>query len=185
MGFAIAETCARLGAKVILISGPVSISPRHPDISWIKIQTAKQMYDACMLHFHDCDAAVLVAAVADFSPEITYNKKVKRGKGDWEINLKPTDDIAASLGREKTGKQVLAGFALETDHELENAKAKLEKKNFDFIVLNSLNDQGSGFETDTNKITIIDKNNNIDNFELKSKTDASADIVEKLIRMMS
>lgn len=185
MGFAIAETCAHLGAKVILVSGPVSISPKHPDITLINVRTAKQMHDACMTHFPGCDAAILAAAVADFSPDHTYNKKVKRGKEDWIINLKPTVDIAAALGRIKTTKQVLAGFALETDNEIENARNKLKKKNFDFIILNSLNDPDSGFETDTNKITIIDKNNNIDNFELKSKTDVSHDIVEKLIRMMS
>jgi len=184
MGFAIAENCAFLGAEVILISGPVSLTPQHPGIKWIKVKTASQMHDACMLHFRSCDAAVLAAAVADFSPQQTYIKKVKRGMVDWSINLKPTTDIAADLGNVKTGGQVLAGFALESDNELENAKAKLKRKNFDFIVLNSLKDPDSGFETDTNKITIIDKNNIIDNFELKSKKDAASDIVGKLIRMM-
>jgi phosphopantothenoylcysteine decarboxylase / phosphopantothenate---cysteine ligase len=184
MGFAIAETCAQQGANVILISGPVNLVPIHPEITWIRVQTAKEMFDACKTHFSGCDSAILAAAVADFSPEKTYTDKVKRDKEDWKINLKPTLDIAAELGAKKTERQILVGFALETENELENAKVKLRKKNFDFIVINSLNDEGAGFGTDTNKITILDKNNNIDKFELKSKTEVSADIVEKLIGMM-
>jgi len=184
MGFAIAETCAQQGANVILITGPVSLVPIHPNIKLIRIQTAKQMLDVCKTHFPACDSAILSAAVADFSPEMTFTSKVKREKKDWKINLKPTLDIAAVLGSGKTDKQILVGFALETENELENAKTKLRKKNLDFIVLNSLNDEGAGFGTDTNKITILDKNNNIDKFELKSKTEVSADIVEKLIGMM-
>ncbi len=185
MGFALAETCAHYGAEVILISGPVNIIPEHPNIALISVQTAKQMLDECLSYFHLCDGAILSAAVADFSPEITYMDKVKREKeSSWQLSLKPTIDIASTLGKQKRNKQVLAGFALETNNALENAKTKLKKKNFDFIVLNSLNDEGSGFGTDTNKITIIDKNNNIDKFELKSKMDVSVDIIEKLFQMM-
>jgi len=184
MGFAIAEKCAQLGAEVILVSGPVNLKPVHPNIKIIRVQTAKQMFEACIENFPDCDSAILSAAVADFSPEVTYNNKVKREKKDWKINLQPNPDIAAQLGTMKTGKQVLAGFALETENELENAKSKLRKKNFDFIVINSLKDEGAGFETDTNKISILDKNNIIDKFELKSKTEVSSDIVDKLIAML-
>jgi phosphopantothenoylcysteine decarboxylase / phosphopantothenate---cysteine ligase len=184
MGFAIAETCAQQGANVILITGPVSLVPIHSNIKLIRVQTAKQMFDACKTYFSGCDSAILSAAVADFSPEITYTDKVKRGKEDLRINLKPTLDIAAELGSGKTNKQILVGFALETENELENARTKLRNKNFDFIVINSLKDEGAGFGTDTNKITILDKNNNIDKFELKSKAEVSADIVEKLIGMM-
>ena len=184
MGFAIAETCAQQGANVILITGPVNLAPIHPNIKLIRIQTAKQMFEACKMHFPACDSAILSAAVADFSPETTFTDKVKRAKDTWRINLEPTTDIARELGSMKKNNQVLAGFALETENELENAKLKLRKKNFDFIVLNSLKDDGAGFGTDTNKITIIDKDNNIDNFELKSKTEVSEDIVEKLTAMM-
>ena len=184
MGFAIAETCAQQGASVILISGPVNLVPVHPNIKLIRVQTAKQMFEVCKMHFPACDSAILSAAVADFSPETTYTDKVKRAKENWRIDLKPTTDIAAELGSMKKDNQVLAGFALETENELENAKLKLRKKNFDFIVLNSLKDDGAGFGTDTNKITILDKNNKIDKFELKSKAEVSVDIVEKLTGMM-
>ena len=184
MGFAIAETCAQQGANVILITGPVNLVPIHTNIKLIRIQTAQQMFEACKMHFPVCDCAILSAAVADFSPETAYTDKVKRTKENLKINLKPTIDIAAELGSGKKDNQILVGFALETENELENAKVKLRKKNLDFIVLNSLRDDGAGFGTDTNKITILDKNNNIDKFELKSKSEVSADIVEKLIGMM-
>ncbi len=181
MGFAIAETCAEAGAEVILITGPVSLSTQNPNIRLIRVQTAAEMLSACLEHFSSCKAAVLSAAVADFSPETALSKKLKRGKDELKLNLKPTKDIAAELGKLKRDDQFIVGFALETDNEIENAKDKLKRKNFDFIVLNSLNDKGAGFGTDTNRITIIDRNNNIDTFELKSKREVAADIVKKLI----
>jgi phosphopantothenoylcysteine decarboxylase/phosphopantothenate--cysteine ligase len=184
MGFAIAEECADAGAEVILVSGPVALVTANPSIKLIRIQTAAQMYSECLNYFSSCDAAILSAAVADFSPVETLRLKVKREKADWNITFKPTKDIAAELGSIKSRNQLLVGFALETDNETENAKEKLKRKNFDFIVLNSLNDAGAGFGTDTNKITIIDKNNNIDNFELKSKREVAVDIVNKLTALM-
>ncbi len=184
MGFAIAEVCANEGAEVILISGPVSLETKNKTIKLIRVQTAAEMYAECVNIFSSCNAAILSAAVADFSPLETLSKKVKREKSDWSITFKPTKDIAAELGILKTKSQVLAGFALETDNELNNAKEKLKRKNLDFIVLNSMNDEGAGFGTDTNKISIIDKNNNIDKFELKSKQEVAVDIVNKLIALI-
>mgnify|MGYP001334000735 CR=1 FL=1 len=180
MGFAIAEVCADAGAEVILVSGPVSIDIINKGIKLIHVQTASQMHSECLKYFSSCDAAILSAAVADFSPAETLSNKVKREKSDWVITFKPTNDIAADLGKKKSENQVLAGFALETENETENAMDKLKRKNFDFIVLNSLNDLGAGFGTDTNKICIIDRNNNIDKFELKTKQEVAVDIVEKL-----
>ncbi len=184
MGFAIAEVCADAGADVILVSGPVSLETKNPKIKLLRVQTAAEMYSQCLDYFSSCDAAILSAAVADFSPAETLNKKVKREKSDWSITFKPTKDIAAELGAMKTDKQILIGFALETDNEVNHAVGKLKRKNLDFIVLNSLNDAGAGFGTDTNKVTIIDKNNNIDNFELKSKQEVAVDIVNKLTALM-
>jgi phosphopantothenoylcysteine decarboxylase/phosphopantothenate--cysteine ligase len=185
MGFALAEVCADAGAEVILVTGPVSLEIKNKDIKLIRVETAAQMYAECLNHFSSCDAAILSAAVADFSPAETLRLKVKREKTDWNIVFKPTKDIAAELGSMKKENQVLVGFALETDHEINHAREKLKRKNLDFIVLNSLNDKGAGFATDTNKICIIDKNNNIDNFELKSKHDVAIDIVDKLIALFS
>ncbi len=185
MGYAIAEECAENGAEVILITGPVTVIISHPGVLLVPVSTAEQMYTACMHHFSSCDAAILSAAVADFSPEITYTDKIKRGKEEMFIKLKPTVDIASELGKRKKDSQLIAGFALETSNEQMNARNKLIKKNLDFIVLNSLRDEGAGFGTDTNKISIIDKNNNIHNFELKSKTEVAKDIVEKLISLMA
>jgi phosphopantothenoylcysteine decarboxylase/phosphopantothenate--cysteine ligase len=181
MGFAIAEELANRGALVILVSGPVSLKPQHPNIQLIKISSADEMYEVCATRFPHIDAAILSAAVADFTPLNPLPKKVKREKANYVLELKPTTDIAAYLGQEKKKSQVLVGFALETNDELENAQKKLKSKNLDFIVLNSLNDPGAGFQVDTNKITIIDKNNNIQKFELKTKAEVATDIVNKLI----
>jgi phosphopantothenoylcysteine decarboxylase/phosphopantothenate--cysteine ligase len=142
------------------------------------------MYNESIRHFPSCSGAVMCAAVADFTPVLPEDKKTKRGKSNWNIELKPTKDIAAQLGEIKKSNQVLAGFALETNNEEANARTKLQKKNLDFIVLNSLNDAGAGFRSDTNKITIIDKNNNRQSFELKSKKEVAVDIVEKLITLL-
>jgi phosphopantothenoylcysteine decarboxylase / phosphopantothenate---cysteine ligase len=183
MGFALAEELAQRGAMVILVSGPVSLKPVHPNIQFISVSSADEMFQECISRFPHMDAAILSAAVADFTPVHPSGKKVKREKENYILELKPTIDIAANLGMNKKSNQFLVGFALETNDELVNAQKKLISKSLDFIVLNSLNDPGAGFQVDTNKITIIDKNNNIQKFELKSKAEVAVDIVNKLITL--
>lgn len=185
MGYALAEELANNGAKVILVSGPVSVSTKNTNIKVISVESASEMYSESMSNFPNCDGAIMCAAVSDFTPVYAENKKTKRGKENWNLELQPTKDIAASLGEVKTENQMLVGFALETNDEIENAQKKLEKKNLDFIVLNSLNEKGAGFQVDTNKITIIDKGNNQQVFELKSKKKVAADIVEKVIALLN
>ena len=182
MGFALAEELAQRGALVTLLSGPVSQRVKHPNISVINVCSAEEMYNAAVSTFPEVDAAIMSAAVADFKPETIKIEKIKEKK----INLKlvPTKDIAAELGAMKRANQILVGFALEIENEIENAKNKLVKKNFDFIVLNSLNDAGAGFGYDTNKITIIDKKKQITHFSLKSKRESAKDIVDKLVACM-
>ena len=182
MGYAIAEVLADQGAEVLLVSGPTHLEVSNPLIKKIKVQTAQEMYDAAVNNFSDCDGAIMSAAVADFKPVTQYSEKVKRGKDDLKIILEPNKDIAAELGNIKKENQILVGFALETNNELENAKKKIQNKNLDFIVLNSLKEEGAGFGYDTNKISIIDKSNNITNFELKSKQEVAIDIVNELIK---
>ena len=156
MGFAIADECAARGAKVIMISGPVQQQLKYP-ANWFVVESADQMYNAACNFFMEADAAILSAAVADFTPEQVADAKIKREKeGEMTLRLKPTKDIAACLGQMKQDRQVLVGFALETNDEQHNAEDKLQRKNLDFIVLNSLNDKGAGFQYDTNKISIID-----------------------------
>ena len=184
MGYAIAEKLADEGAKVILVSGPVSVSTLKPGIEVISVESAREMYEACTSHFPKCDGAVMTAAVADFTPANPFSEKNKRGKENWNIEMKPTRDIAATLGSMKKENQLLVGFALETHNENANAQRKLKNKNLDFIVLNSLKDEGAGFGGDTNKITIIGKDNNQQAFELKSKREVAADIVEKIVSLM-
>ena len=184
MGFALAENCAMRGAEVILVSGPVTLSVSHPNIQRIDVESAEEMYKAANQAFETADGAILCAAVADFTPETVADQKIKREKDDLVFRLKPTHDIAASLGQKKRPGQILAGFALETNDELEHAKGKLERKNFDFIVLNSLKDKGAGFRHDTNKITIVD-HTNIVPYPLKNKKDVANDIIDKLVLLMS
>ena len=184
MGYAIAEELANQGAEVVLVSGPTNLEVHNPLITKIDIQTAQEMFDASIKYFSDCDAAIMSAAVADFKPAETFDKKVKRGKEDMQIRLIPNKDIAADLGKMKTDKQVLVGFALETDNEIENAKKKINNKNLNFIVLNSLNDKGAGFGFDTNKICIIDNKGNEISYEMKSKKEVAVDIVNELIKRM-
>lgn len=179
MGYALAEECAARGAEVTLVSGPVNLSVNHPNINRIDVESAEQMYNACMSHYPTSDAGILCAAVADFTPECVADKKIKREKDDLTLNLKPTHDIAAALGKIKTGSQRLVGFALETNDETAHAQDKLKRKNFDFIVLNSLNDKGAGFRCDTNKITIIDSGK-AEEYPLKTKKEVAADIIDKL-----
>ena len=179
MGYALAEECAARGAEVTLVSGPVNLSVNHPNINRIDVESAEQMYNACMSHYPTSDAGILCAAVADFTPEGVADKKIKREKDDLTLNLKPTHDIAAALGKIKTDSQRLVGFALETNDETAHAQDKLKRKNFDFIVLNSLNDKGAGFRCDTNKITIIDSSK-AEEYPLKTKKEVAADIIDKL-----
>lgn len=181
MGFAIASELAEQGARVILVTGPTHLSLSHPMVETIRVESAGEMLEACVEHFGTCDGAVMSAAVADFTPAHPASQKTKRGRDNWSLELKPTTDIAAALGASKREGQVLVGFALETNDELANARKKLAKKNLDLIVLNSLNDSGAGFGTDTNKVTILDRYNNSEEFELKSKASVAADIVEKII----
>lgn len=184
MGYAIAEELAGQGARVFLISGPVSVLTANRQIKVIPVESAEEMLNESVNRFQKCNAAIMCAAVADFTPVSPQNEKTKRGKQYCNIELKPTKDIAATLGEMKKSNQVLVGFALETNNEETNAQLKLHQKNLDFIVLNSLNDAGAGFRSDTNKITIIDKNNNHQSFELKTKKEVAVDIVGKLITLL-
>ena len=181
MGFAVAERLACLGAKVILVAGPVSLQCINKNIIRIDVISAAEMYSQCLNFFGACNGAIMVAAVADFAPSVVDNQKIKRTSANLLIELRPNPDIAASLGKIKRHDQVLVGFALETNDEVQNALAKLQKKNLDLIVLNSLNDLGSGFQYDTNRIKILDKRGTIFNYDLKQKTDVAVDIVNKLI----
>ena len=180
MGYAIARECARRGAHVELVSGPTQLTISHPLINVTRVESAEEMYRATTTHFPQCDVAVLSAAVADFTPETQADKKIKREKGEQILTLKPTLDIAAALGAQKSSSQKLVGFALETNDEQANAQHKLQKKNFDFIVLNSLRDKGAGFNYDTNKITIIHKSGQTESFPLKTKTEVAIDIVNAI-----
>ena len=183
MGFALAEECASRGAEVVLVSGPVTLEAHHPNIKRVDVESAHEMYESAMEAFQDADAGILCAAVADFTPDNVADQKIKREKDDLVIKLKPTHDIAASLGAVKKESQVLVGFALETNDEAKNAKGKLERKNLDFIVLNSLNDKGAGFRVDTNKITIIDKEGEIP-YPLKNKSEVAGDIINRLVETL-
>lgn len=179
MGYALAEACASRGAEVVLVSGPVTLQTVHPNIRRIDVESAAEMHRAAADAFKDADAGILCAAVADFTPEQVADQKIKREKDDLVLRLKPTCDIAASLGKEKRPDQLLVGFALETCDEVSHAQDKLARKNFDFIVLNSLNDKGAGFRCDTNKITIIDRTEAV-SYPLKRKQEVAEDIVDKL-----
>jgi phosphopantothenoylcysteine decarboxylase / phosphopantothenate---cysteine ligase len=184
MGFSIAEELASRGAKVFLVAGPVTLKIKQPNIQRINVISAVDMNGQCMAIFPGVDGAVMCAAVADYAPVVTADQKLKRSGRNITLELKPNPDIAAGLGKLKTEKQLLVGFALETNDETSNAQLKLEKKNLDFIVLNSLNDPGAGFQSDTNKITIIDRHNKFFNFELKAKEKVASDIVDHMIEQM-
>lgn len=183
MGFAIAQECAMQGADVTLVSGPVSLPTPHPSIKRIDVESAREMYTASVEAFPACDAAVLCAAVADYRPAVQADKKIKRTNDGMTIELEANPDIAAALGREKRDGQLLAGFALETNDGVANAQGKLERKNLDFIVLNSLEDEGAGFAVDTNKIMIIDKEE-CREYPLKSKMEVARDIVKHLSQLL-
>tara|TARA_B100000795_G_scaffold168785_1_gene127186 strand:- start:23470 stop:24684 length:1215 start_codon:yes stop_codon:yes gene_type:complete len=181
MGIALAEAASQLGASVILVLGPSSIPVSEKNIAVIRVTTAQQMYDAVHQHYDATDIAICSAAVADFKPARVSNEKIKKRPGQGiSMELEPTKDILASLGLLKKD-QFLVGFALETQNELENSKKKLDKKNLDLIVLNSLRDKGAGFKGDTNKVTFIDKDNKVTPFDVKSKHEVARDILKHII----
>lgn len=182
MGYALAEECAERGAEVELVSGPVSINLNRANIHITKVESAAQMYAAAVNAFPKTDIAILCAAVADFTPRETKDVKIKRKKGDMAIQLVPTKDIAAELGRMKKESQFMVGFALETNDETNNAINKLKAKKLDFIVLNSLNDKGAGFSVDTNKITIISDTSKYE-YPLKPKREVAKDIIDKICEL--
>lgn len=180
MGYELAKSAANLGAKVILISGPSSLSLKHDSITVIKVVSAEEMYQEAHSHYPKVDIAICAAAVADYRPKTVANQKIKKKEDGLTIDLVKNKDILLSLGINKK-HQFLVGFALETENELENAKAKLKKKNLDAIILNSLNDEGAGFAGDTNKITFIDKNSQIIAFDLKTKAKVAQDIFNEIL----
>lgn len=183
MGFALAEECAARGAEVELLCGPVQLSTSTPGIHLTRVESAQQMWEAASNLFPSMDAAILCAAVADFTPDNVADQKIKREGDDLILRLKPTRDIAKGLGAMKREDQRLIGFALETNDELDNARKKLQKKNFDFIVLNSLQDEGAGFQHDTNKITIVSATD-VKAFPLKPKTEVARDIIAHLVQIL-
>lgn len=183
MGIAIADEFAALGANVFLICGPSNIQQSHSSIVRIDVQSAAEMYEAVMQYQKTMDVGVMAAAVADYTPSNPADEKVKKKDGDLSIQLNRTKDILKSLGKEKSTGQVLVGFAMETQNEIENAAKKVVAKNADFIVLNSLRQEGAGFKADTNKVTFVYRNNKTQEFELKSKQDVAKDIVAEVIKL--
>ena len=180
MGYAIADACADAGHEVTLVSGPVQIKPVNPNVMVVKVESAAQMLDAVMKYFPAADGALLCAAVADFTPVSVADKKIKREGDNLVIELKPTADIAATVGKAKKDSQFLVGFALETNDEEAHAIDKMRRKNLDFIVLNSLNDKEACFGYDTNKITIIRNTGEMKRFPLKSKKLVALDILNEI-----
>ena len=180
MGYALAEECAKRGWEVELVSGPTKLEVKHPNIRRTDVESAAEMYEVATALFPSCNAAIMCAAVADFTVDAVAAEKIKRGESGLELNLVPTRDIAAALGAQKRADQRLVGFALETVNELAHAQEKLRRKQLDFIVLNSLNDAGAGFQHDTNKVTIIPAEGAPVPFALKSKTEVANDILDYL-----
>lgn len=181
MGYAIAEEAAQKGASVTLVSGPTHLSINHPLIEVIRVKSGKEMFDACEKVYADSDINIFAAAVADYAPSTPADQKIKKASESFEIEMSKTIDIAMTLGERKSEKQFNVGFALETNNEMENAIGKIHSKNFDLIVLNSLQDSGAGFGHDTNKIALIDKANNIQHFELKTKKEVAQDIINSIL----
>lgn len=181
MGYDIANEAANKGAEVILVSGPTHLSVKNAAIQVVKVQSADEMYKACHQYFNNVDVTIAAAAVADYKPKNIASQKIKKQEQTLSIELEKTKDILASLGKLKK-QQYLIGFALETENEIEHAKQKIQKKNLDLIVLNSLNDKGAGFGFSTNKVTFIDKNFNCEPMELKSKEEVAKDIITKIIQ---
>lgn len=180
MGFDIANEAAKLGAQVILVAGPTHFKIKSNLVEVVNVVSAQEMYNACHLHYNEVDVAIAAAAVADYRPKVVALQKIKKAADEFSIELEKTKDILASLGAIKK-EQFLIGFALETENEIENAKLKIQKKNLDLIVLNSLQDEGAGFKKETNKVTFIDKDFKIEPMELKSKESVAVDILNKVI----
>lgn len=185
MGFAIAEAFADAGSDVRVICGPVTRLPVHDHITVNKVETAAEMFEETQTYFREYDLVIFSAAVADYTPAQVSDQKIKKQGNSMHLDLVKTTDIAATLGQQKKQDQLLIGFALETEHEMEYALDKLRRKNLDYIVLNSLNDVGSGFAHDTNKITVIDKSENIQRYPLKSKSDVAKDILNIILEKWS
>jgi phosphopantothenoylcysteine decarboxylase/phosphopantothenate--cysteine ligase len=184
MGYAIAAEIANRGAKVHLISGPTNLQIDHRNIERHMVNTAEEMFANCERLFQDSDITVLAAAVSDYKPTTTASEKIKKSDESLQIQLKKTVDIAANLGRRKKEGQFIVGFALESENELANARSKLHKKAFDLIVLNSIRDAGAGFGHNTNKVTIIDKNEKMQEFGLKPKDEVATDIVDEIVKQI-
>ena len=182
MGFSIADSAANLGANVTLISGPTKQKLKNSNINLINVVSAEEMFERCTENFKKNEIIIMSAAVSDYTPKYISKNKIKKKSQNLNLELIKTKDILHTLSKNKTPEQLLVGFALETTNEIENAKKKLFQKKIDFIVLNSLNDEGSGFDNDTNKITIIDKNNKLHKFELKSKREVADDIINHIIK---
>jgi phosphopantothenoylcysteine decarboxylase/phosphopantothenate--cysteine ligase len=181
MGFDIANEAANNGAEVILVSGPTHLNVKNNSVKVVRVTSAQEMYDACHEYYNEVDVAIAAAAVADYRPKNVANQKIKKNELTFSIELEKTKDILASLGEQKKN-QFLIGFALETENEIEHAKQKIQKKNLDLIVLNSLNDKGAGFGQPTNKVTFISKDFEIEPKELKSKEEVAQDIINKVIK---
>jgi phosphopantothenoylcysteine decarboxylase / phosphopantothenate---cysteine ligase len=185
MGYAMAEAFASAGAHVTLVSGPTHLKTSNPNIHTIPVETAGQMFAAAQDHFDGSDLVIFAAAVADYTPKYVADQKIKKQGESMSLDLIKTTDIAGTLGKLKKPGQIIVGFALETENELSHAQDKLDRKNFDYIILNSLNDPGAGFAHDTNKITVIDKNKNVQEFELKSKDEVAQDILNIVLAKWS
>ena len=183
MGYALASQLLQLGAEVTLVSGPTNL-PTPSGVAYIPVTSASEMLDACLAHFAHADITIMSAAVADYTPKTVASQKIKKQQEDLHIELVKTTDILAELGQQKQPGQILVGFALETHDEQANAIAKRQKKNLDFIVLNSMQDSGAGFAGDSNKITIIDQHDRIETFDLKPKTEVAQDICTRIISLI-
>lgn len=184
MGYALAEVLAERGAQVTLVSGPTQQTAQHPAIKVVPVRSAAEMYAACRVHFSAASLIMLTAAVADYTPKVVADRKIKKKEASFHLELVKTIDIAATLGAEKRDDQFMVGFALETDNELANAQTKLVSKNLDLIVLNSLRDQGAAFGHDTNQVTLIHRSGAIHRFGLKTKRAVAIDIVDEVSAML-
>lgn len=185
MGYAIAEHLALAGAKVTLVSGPTALPSPESSIELVKVHSAQQMFEATQIRFAEADIIILAAAVADYTPVVVADHKIKKKESTFLLEMTKTTDIAATLGKQKQENQIIVGFALETNDELSNAVEKLRKKNFDFIVLNSLRDANAGFGYDTNKITVVDRDEQVKQFELKTKKAVATDIVNLILAKLA
>ena len=184
MGYHLAMQAANNGAEVTLIMGPSDLKVENSNVFQIDVQTAEQMQRSVKEHFKNTDIAIFAAAVSDYKPQTIETQKIKKNDNNWDISLSKTNDILLEISQEKKENQILVGFALETENELANAKEKLINKNLDMIVLNSLNDKDAGFGYDSNKITIIEKDNKIEEFELKHKREVAKDIIDRIIQKL-